>query len=89
MRLRQSRRAFNGSLLAGGIVALSLAACSGPQSRTVIAGKPASGETPSVGLRPGQLAPDFALTTIDGKPISGADFRAQIRPYVLFFFATW
>jgi hypothetical protein len=53
------------------------------------ASEPAPAGTPSVGLRPGQLAPDFALTTIDGKPISGADFRAQKRPYILFFFATW
>jgi len=89
MRLRRSRRAFNGSLLAGSFAALSLAACSGPQSRTVIAGRPAPGGTPSIGLRPGELAPEFALTTIDGKLISGADFRAQKRPYILFFFATW
>lgn len=40
-------------------------------------------------LKAGQRVPDFAVTTVDGKPISGAELIAQKRPYVLFFFATW
>lgn len=44
---------------------------------------------PEVGLNVGNLAPDFSLTTLDGRPLTGAELEAQDKPYVLFFFATW
>lgn len=42
---------------------------------------------PSVGLEPGQLAPDFELTGLDGKPVRLSELRG--RPLLLNFWATW
>ncbi|HEY7465196.1 MAG TPA: TlpA disulfide reductase family protein, partial [Dehalococcoidia bacterium] len=40
-----------------------------------------------VGLEPGELAPDFEISTTDGRRIRLSDFRG--RPVVLNFFALW
>ncbi|MBI3979192.1 MAG: redoxin domain-containing protein [Chloroflexi bacterium] len=42
-----------------------------------------------VGLAVGKRAPAWSLTTVEGKPVSSAEFLAQKKPYVLFFWATW
>lgn len=36
------------------------------------------GRLPPVGAQVGQRAPDFTLTTLDGQPVSLADFRGQV-----------
>lgn len=41
-----------------------------------------------VGLSPGQRAPDFQVTTLDGQPLTNAQASGG-KPYVLYFFATW
>ncbi len=41
----------------------------------------------STGIQLGQLAPDFRLVDLAGKPVSLADFRG--RPLVLNFWASW
>lgn len=41
-----------------------------------------------VGINIGNLAPDFTLTTIDGKTISLSELTND-KPTVLYFFATW
>jgi peroxiredoxin len=40
-----------------------------------------------VGLEPGQLAPDFEISTTDGRRVRLSDFRG--RPVILNFFALW
>ena len=40
-----------------------------------------------VGNRPGQMAPDFDLTTVEGAQVSLSSLQGQ--PTVLYFFATW
>jgi len=42
----------------------------------------------ATGANAGKLAPDFTLTSLDGRQISLADYRGQ-KPVVLDFFATW
>jgi len=42
-----------------------------------------------VGLANGQRAPSFSVSLLDGRPVSDADLRAQEKPYILYFFATW
>lgn len=42
---------------------------------------------PIVGLRVGQIAPDFSLYTTQGRPVSLSQYRGQ--PVLLNFFATW
>lgn len=38
-------------------------------------------------VRPGQLAPEFQLTTVDGRTLSNEDLRGKV--YLLDFWATW
>ena len=40
-----------------------------------------------VGHQPGQKAPDFALTTVDGEQVTLNSLQGQ--PVVLYFYATW
>ena len=49
---------------------------------------PAAASTGS-GTSVGQLAPPFAVTTIDGRAVTDADLRAVDKPYILYFYATW
>jgi len=52
--------------------------------------RPAQPEvTAPVGLDIGQRAPSFTVTGLDGRQISDADLRAQGKPYILYFHATW
>jgi peroxiredoxin len=48
---------------------------------------PGAGASMRVGLEPGQLAPDFEISTTDGHRVRLSDFRG--RPVVLNFFALW
>jgi len=41
-----------------------------------------------VGINTGDLAPDFTITTIDGKTVSLSQLSSE-KPTVLYFFATW
>ena len=40
-----------------------------------------------VGNQPGQMAPDFDLTTVEGAQVSLSSLQGQ--PTVIYFFATW
>jgi peroxiredoxin len=48
---------------------------------------PTGATASKVGLEPGELAPDFEISTTDGRRIRLSDFRG--RPVVLNFFALW
>lgn len=85
--------------MAGLLLVAALAACgplapsrpSGPPT-PVSNSTPASAATgPSVpqGPRVGERAPDFSLTTLDGRPLTSAELLAQGKPFILYFFATW
>lgn len=41
------------------------------------------------GLDIGQRAPPFVVTGLDGRQVSDLDLRAQGKPYILYFYATW
>ncbi|MPZ14992.1 MAG: hypothetical protein GEU73_11315 [Chloroflexi bacterium] len=38
---------------------------------------------------PGEPAPPFKVTGLEGEPITDADLRAGGKPYILYFYATW
>ena len=70
----------------------------GPQAPSVEA--PAGGEqpvaaadaavpAPAIGLAAGLHAPSFTVTGLDGRSISHADLRAEGKPSILYFYATW
>jgi peroxiredoxin len=44
--------------------------------------------TPAWSLGVGEAAPDFKLTTLDGKPVTLADYKGK-KPLMLVFWATW
>ena len=74
------------------LLGVVLAACSPNQAASrpannAGAAAPKAGAT--TGVQIGQVAPAFGLTTIEGKPLTSADLRAQEKPYILYFFATW
>jgi hypothetical protein len=50
---------------------------------------PASTSVHGVAAQVGQAAPEFFVTTLDGLSLTSADLRAQEKPYVLYFFASW
>lgn len=62
-------------------VALGLLSCTSP--RPVQA--PAASE---VGVRPGQRAPDFQVTSLDGQPLNNTQVSGG-KPYILYYFASW
>ncbi len=43
----------------------------------------------TIGFAKGGIAPDFEVTTIDGKNIKLHELTAQKKPMLLYFFATW
>jgi len=47
-----------------------------------------SGDSEKVGINRGDLAPDFTVTTIDGKTLRLSEMTND-KPTVLYFFATW
>ena len=53
----------------------------------VLVDTPANGATSEVGLNVGQLAPNFEISTTDGRRVRLSDFRG--RPVVVNFFALW
>ena len=71
------------------MAAVILAAC-GSEEPAATAPAPTA-EAPEtsaeVGSRPGQMAPDFDLTTVEGEQVSLSGLQGQ--PTVLYFFATW
>jgi peroxiredoxin len=80
------------------LVALALAACGGStegsaaeESGAAASNLPVAAVTgvdnAGRGLEPGQLAPDFALVTADGKSTRLSDWQGQ--PVVVNFWATW
>ena len=46
-------------------------------------------DEPKVGYRVGNLAPDFTITTTDGRAVNRDDILAEDKPFILYFFATW
>jgi cytochrome oxidase Cu insertion factor (SCO1/SenC/PrrC family) len=81
------------------IATLALAACAAPTAGGVTPGTgvaandaPASGpgaDSSQVGIDVGQRAPAFSVTGLDGRQVSDVDLRAQGKPYILYFYATW
>lgn len=54
---------------------------------TAIAAQDDAATAPTNALKPGDIAPDFTVNTVDGKPLKLSDFRGK---YVLLdFWATW
>ena len=58
-----------------------------PTSSVPPASQAPAAATPKVGNQAGNLAPDFQLSSLDGKPVSLSDFRG--KPVWLNFWATW
>jgi hypothetical protein len=54
--------------------------------RSALAGTMAA-PAPAAGLRPGDMAPDFTLISLDGKPVSLRDYRG--RKVLVFAWASW
>ena len=88
------------SVPAMALVVLLLAACgAGPTATESPGPTPSAGPQmedpgqsptpfPEVGVKVGQLAPAFGLTTIDGEVVHSSQL-AEGGPLLLFFFATW
>ena len=84
---RALRRLFVAVALLG-----SLAACGERRDAPISVLRPpdhGAGGPTAVGLQPGQHAPPFVVTTLDGQPLASGDLTARGRPFVLYFFATW
>jgi len=56
-------------------------------SKAVLLDTPPAGGQQKVGLRPGELAPDFEISTVEGQRIRLSDLRG--KPVVISFFALW
>lgn len=78
LRVVQSGRAQWRALM--GVMALACSACVAPLSTYTPS---AAGTAPDVGFQ----APDFSLTTLDGRSVSLSDWRGQV--VLLNFWATW
>ena len=89
---RRPRRTLRPLVAAVALLGVVLAACSPNQAASQPAAN-AGGAAPkagaATGVQVGQMAPAFNLTMLDGKPLTSADLRAQEKPYILYFFATW
>lgn len=72
---------FSGVLLLSIVL---IAGCAGSTGRAV---QPTS--SAPVGLEIGNKAPDFSVTSIDGRVLRLSDFSAQDRPVVVEFITTW
>ena len=57
--------------------------------RASFADAPSPNADAAVGLDVGQRAPAFSVTGMDGRQVSDSDLRAQGKPYILYFYATW
>ena len=71
------------------MAAVIFAACGSeePAATAPAATAEASETSAEVGSRPGQMAPAFDLTTVEGAQVSLSGLQGQ--PTVLYFFATW
>lgn len=74
------------------ITALSAACANAGSSDTSVADGAASASTQNQvggagGGQVGNIAPDFAVSTLDGRQITLASLKG--RPFLLHFFATW
>ena len=60
-----------------------------PEPKQAIPPTPAPTQAPAipVGNRVGDRAPDFRVTTIDGRTVTPAELHG--KPYILYFFASW
>ena len=55
-------------------------------------GEPAGGSDVAsvpIGLAIGDRAPSFSVVRLDGRQVSDADLRAEGKPFILYFYATW
>ena len=64
-------------VLAAGLCALVASGCGGGSSETAAPPAPAPPETESTATPPREQAPAIEGTSVDGKPISLADYRGQ------------
>jgi hypothetical protein len=67
------------------LVACSMPAASPPREQGEEPNRAASAET---GTSPGQRAPDFQVTSLDGQSLTNSQVSGG-KPYVLYYFATW
>lgn len=71
-------------LAVAGVVSVAVVSSSGTKAQSPAASEP---PPPKGGVDRGELAPDFALTTLDGTTVRLSEFRG--RPVVLNFWASW
>ena len=73
------------------LVAAASGACnsSGGASSGRSTAAPAAQPPAAFGATVGKAAPDFQVGTLDGLMVTSADLRAQQKPYILYFFASW
>jgi cytochrome oxidase Cu insertion factor (SCO1/SenC/PrrC family) len=81
------------------IATLALTACVAPGGGSATSGSGAVSRGPTtaagavdssqVGIEVGQRAPAFSVMGLDGRQVSDVDLRAQGKPYILYFYATW
>ncbi len=94
MRISVAKKALPALLV--GLAMLTVAGCFGG-SRNFTAGAAAAAAAPAsqsstsarpdVGIRVGNLAPDFTLKTLDGQTVKLSDYRG--KPVLVNFWATW
>lgn len=69
---------------------VTISGCISQGIPTTQPGNPISRNVTSVfGPQPGDQAPDFSVTTTDGRTLSLQDITQRRKPVVLYFFATW
>lgn len=71
------------------LLLVSIVFVSGCSSGIPASGKAVAKGDANTGLKVGDKAPDFAVTTTDGITIKLSDLSNQKKPAVVYFFATW
>ena len=82
------KRIFIGLILLS-VVLTSACTSSNAQYQTTVSSSALSQEQHSIGLRQGQIPPDFSITTIDGKQYRLSQFKENNKPILLYFWASW